>query len=60
MQLRTAPHIEIPVSVLGYGMWGLAGWKDTDDTEVERDLDEAVASGVTFFDTAFAQKRKLV
>jgi len=54
MDLRTAARLGIPVSVLGYGMWGLAGWKDTDDTEVERALDEAVRSGITFFDTAFA------
>lgn len=54
MQLRTAARLGVPVSVLGYGMWGLAGWKDTDDAEVERALDEAVGSGVTFFDTAFA------
>ena len=54
MELRTAARLGLPVSVLGYGMWGLAGWKDTDDAEVERALDEAVGSGVTFFDTAFA------
>jgi len=54
MELRTAARLGTPTSVLGYGMWGLAGWKDTDDAEVERALDEAVASGITFFDTAFA------
>ncbi len=54
MNLRTAARLGPPVSVLGYGMWGLAGWKDTDDAEVERALDEAVRSGITFFDTAFA------
>lgn len=54
MELRTAQRLGRPVSALGHGMWGLAGWKDTDDAEVERALDEAVASGVTFFDTAFA------
>jgi aryl-alcohol dehydrogenase-like predicted oxidoreductase len=54
MELRNAKRLETPVSVLGYGMWGLAGWKDTDDAEVERSLEAAVASGVTFFDTAFA------
>ncbi len=54
MQTRIAPRLGMPLSVLGHGMWGLAGWKDTDDAEVERALDESVASGVTFFDTAFA------
>lgn len=54
MEERTTKRLGTPVSVLGHGMWGLAGWKDTDDAEVERALDEAVSSGVTFFDTAFA------
>jgi aryl-alcohol dehydrogenase-like predicted oxidoreductase len=54
MEPRTARRLGTPVSVLGYGMWGLAGWKDTDDAEVERALDKAVESGVTFFDTAYA------
>ncbi len=54
MKLRTAERLGTPVSTLGYGMWGLAGWKETDDAEVERALDAAVAEGVTFFDTAFA------
>ena len=54
MQTRIAPRLGMELSVLGHGMWGLAGWKDTDDAEVERALDESVASGVTFFDTAFA------
>lgn len=54
MDSRTAARLGQPVSVLGYGMWGLAGWKDTDDAEVERALDEAVREGITFFDTAFA------
>ena len=54
MQDRRAERLHRPVSLLGHGMWGLAGWKDTDDAEVERALDASVASGVTFFDTAFA------
>jgi len=54
MQTRIARRLGVPVSLLGYGMWGLAGWKDTDEAEVELALDAAVASGVTFFDTAFA------
>ena len=54
MELRTAGRLGTALSALGHGMWGLAGWKDTDDAEVGRALDESVASGVTFFDTAFA------
>lgn len=54
METRNVPRLGVAVSRLGYGMWGLAGWKETDDAEVERSLDHAVALGVTFFDTAFA------
>ena len=54
MEVRSAVRLDRPVSAVGYGMWGLAGWKDTDDAEVQRALDLAVEAGMTFFDTAFA------
>lgn len=54
MRTRHFGRLKAPVSELGYGMWGLAGWKGHDDTEVQRALDLAVKSGVTFFDTALA------
>lgn len=54
MKMRPFGRLGATVSEVGYGMWGLAGWKDTDDAEVQRALDLAVDSGVTFFDTAFA------
>lgn len=38
-------------------MWGLAGWSGTDDSEVQAALELAVASGVTFFDTAWGYGR---
>ena len=41
------------VSEIGYGMWGMAGWKGSDDSQSERSLDLAVEQGVTFFDTAW-------
>ena len=41
------------VSEIGYGMWGMAGWKGSDDTQSEHSLDLAVERGVTFFDTAW-------
>ncbi len=34
-------------------MWGMAGWKGSDDSESEKSLDLAVEQGVTFFDTAW-------
>ena len=54
MEMRTAIRLGQPISAMGYGMWGLAGWKDTDDAEVPRALDWGVKGGITFFDTAFA------
>lgn len=41
------------VSEIGYGMWGMAGWEGSDDTQSERSLDLAVERGVNFFDTAW-------
>jgi aryl-alcohol dehydrogenase-like predicted oxidoreductase len=46
-----------PVSALGYGMWGLANWSGTDRDAVDAALEEAVAAGVTFFDTAWGYGR---
>ena len=41
------------VSEIGYGMWGLAGWKEGDDKEAQASLELAVESGCNFFDTAW-------
>ncbi|MCO5725286.1 aldo/keto reductase [Robiginitalea marina] len=41
------------VSEIGYGMWGMAGWEGSDDSQSERSLDLAVEQGVNFFDTAW-------
>jgi len=42
------------VSEIGYGMWGLAGWKGSDRKEVDDSLRLAVDRGCNFFDTAWA------
>ncbi|RMH53289.1 MAG: aldo/keto reductase [Bacteroidetes bacterium] len=42
-----------PVSEIGYGMWGMAGWTGSDDEESLRSLQRAVDLGCTFFDTAW-------
>ncbi len=44
------------MSELGFGGWGLGGnqWRGTDDAQGRDALHEAVAQGVTFFDTALA------
>ncbi len=41
------------VGEIGYGMWGLAGWTGSDDSESFEALTQAVALGCTFFDTAW-------
>jgi aryl-alcohol dehydrogenase-like predicted oxidoreductase len=57
MNPRPFGRLGWPVAPLGYGMWGLANWSDTDSDEVELALDAAVAAGVTFFDTAWGYGR---
>jgi aryl-alcohol dehydrogenase-like predicted oxidoreductase len=51
---RTFGRTGWPVSEIGYGMWGMAGWTGSDEAEVDRALDRAVELGCTFFDTAWA------
>lgn len=41
------------VSQVGYGMWGMAGWKGSDDEMSNKALDKAVELGCNFFDTAW-------
>ncbi|GAB3536705.1 aldo/keto reductase [Pontibacter brevis] len=41
------------VSEIGYGMWGMAGWTESDDAQSDRSLDIAVEGGCNFFDTAW-------
>jgi aryl-alcohol dehydrogenase-like predicted oxidoreductase len=54
MHYRTFGRMGWPVSEIGYGMWGMAGWTGSDDRESETSLDRAVELGCTFFDTAWA------
>src|SRR5512140_2738977 len=54
MVYRTFGRAGWPVSAVGYGMWGMAGWTGSDDEESRRALDRAVERGCTFFDTAWA------
>lgn len=53
MQYRKFGKLDFEVSEVGYGMWGLAGWKGHEDMEVMQSLDLAIERGVTFFDTAW-------
>jgi aryl-alcohol dehydrogenase-like predicted oxidoreductase len=53
MQYRTLGRTGWPVSEIGYGMWGMAGWTGSEDDESMAALERAVALGCTFFDTAW-------
>jgi aryl-alcohol dehydrogenase-like predicted oxidoreductase len=41
------------VSEIGYGMWGMASWTGSSDTESQQSLQRAVDLGYNFFDTAW-------
>ena len=41
-------------SEIGYGMWGMAGWSNSDDQQSLQSLQTAVDLGCNFFDTAYA------
>jgi aryl-alcohol dehydrogenase-like predicted oxidoreductase len=41
------------VSEIGYGMWGLAGWTGSEQSEVEKALDLSTELGCNFYDTAW-------
>ena len=42
------------VSEIGYGMWGMASWSNSNDDESLRSLQASVEQGCNFFDTAYA------
>ena len=54
MKYRTFGRLGWPVSEVGYGMWGMAGWTGSDDSESHASLDRAIELGCNFFDTAWA------
>ena len=53
MKYRNFGKTNWAVSEIGYGMWGMAGWKESNDVQSAKSLDLAVENGVTFFDTAW-------
>jgi aryl-alcohol dehydrogenase-like predicted oxidoreductase len=42
------------VSEIGYGMWGMGSWSNSDDQQSLESLQAAVKHGCNFFDTAYA------
>ncbi len=53
MLYRRFPRTDWSVSEIGYGTWGMGGWSGSDDEESRRSLDESIALGCNFFDTAW-------
>lgn len=53
MKYRTFGRLAWRVSDIGYGMWGMGGWKESDDQESMHSLQLAVDHGCNFFDTAW-------
>ncbi len=53
MQYRRFGRTGWQVSEIGYGMWGMGGWTQSDDEQSANSLDLAVENGVNFFDTAW-------
>ncbi len=54
MQYRRFGRTNWEVSEIGYGMWGLAGWKGSVPEEIDKSLSRSVELGCNFFDTAWA------
>lgn len=53
MENRTFGRTGWQVGVLGYGMWGMAGWSGSDDAESLASLQLAADKGCNFYDTAW-------
>jgi len=53
MKYRKFGRINWQVSEIGYGMWGMGGWTESDDNQSAKSLDLAIERGVNFFDTAW-------
>jgi aryl-alcohol dehydrogenase-like predicted oxidoreductase len=54
MNNRTFGRAGWEVSEIGYGMWGMGSWSNSEDAESLASLQAAVDLGCNFFDTAFA------
>jgi aryl-alcohol dehydrogenase-like predicted oxidoreductase len=53
MNYRRFGRTDWMVSEIGYGMWGMAGWTESDDRQSAESLQLAVDLGCNFFDTAW-------
>jgi aryl-alcohol dehydrogenase-like predicted oxidoreductase len=54
MNYRQFGRLEWQVSDIGYGMWGMGSWSNSNDSESLESLQASVELGCNFFDTAYA------
>jgi aryl-alcohol dehydrogenase-like predicted oxidoreductase len=54
MEYRKLGKTNLPVSVIGHGLWGMSGWTDADDKESLDTLQMSLEMGCNFFDSAWA------
>ncbi len=54
MRCRPFGRTDWQVSEIGYGMWGMGSWSNSDDQQSLESLQAAVDHGCNFFDTAYA------
>ena len=54
MRYRQFGRLDWQVSEIGYGMWGMGSWTNSDDHESLESLQAAIDGGCNFFDTALA------
>jgi aryl-alcohol dehydrogenase-like predicted oxidoreductase len=54
MNYRQFGRLEWQVSDIGYGMWGMGSWSNSNDSESLESLQASVEFGCNFFDTAYA------
>lgn len=54
MNYRNFGRTKWQVSEIGYGMWGMGSWSNSEDLESLASLQAAVDLGCNFFDTAYA------
>jgi aryl-alcohol dehydrogenase-like predicted oxidoreductase len=54
MRYRSFGRLGWDVSEIGYGMWGMGSWSNSNDDESLESLQASVDQGGNFFDTAYA------
>jgi aryl-alcohol dehydrogenase-like predicted oxidoreductase len=54
MKFRNLGRTGLNVSDVAYGLWGMSGWKDSDDAQSRASLQLAADLGCNFYDSAWA------